>query len=61
MSELSGYSGEEVISILAAMGFIVKRTRGSHVVLRRGNAVCVVPFHGELAPGLFAAYYAKPI
>ena len=33
------------------MGFIVKRTCGSHTVLRRGHAVCVVPLHGELAPG----------
>jgi len=51
MPELSGFSGKEVISILIAVGFTVKRTRGSHTVLRRGNVVCVVPLHSELAPG----------
>ena len=33
------------------MGFDVKRTQGSHTVLRRGHAVCVVPLHNELACG----------
>jgi len=51
MPELSGFSGKEVITILLKMGFAAKRTRGSHTVLRRGNAVCVVPLHNELAPG----------
>ena len=51
MPELSGFSGKEVITILLKMGFAAKRTRGSHTVLRRGNAVCVVPLHDELAPG----------
>jgi len=51
MPELSGFSGKDVISILNSMGFVLKRTRGSHVVLRRKHAVCVVPLHNELAPG----------
>ena len=51
MPELRGLSGKEVITILARMGFIVKRTQGSHTVLRRDSAVCVVPLHDELAPG----------
>ena len=51
MPELSSFSGKEVILILGKMGFVVKRTRGSHTVLRRENAVCVVPLHDELAPG----------
>ena len=50
MPEL-GLSGKEIITILTRMGFIVKRTQGSHTVLRRGSAVCVVPLHDELAPG----------
>ena len=51
MPELRGLSGKEVITILTNIGFIVKRTQGSHVVLRRGSAVCVVPLHDELAQG----------
>ena len=51
MPELRGLSGKEIIIILTRMGFVVKRTQGSHTVLRRGNAVCVVPLHDELAPG----------
>ena len=53
MPELRDLSGKEVITILIRMGFIVKRTQGSHTVLRRGSAVCVVPLHDELAPGTF--------
>ena len=49
MPELRGLSGKDV---LVKMGFIVKRTQGSHTVLRRGSAVCVVPLHDELAPGI---------
>ena len=51
MPELSGFSGKDIVSILSSMGFVKKRTRGSHVVLRRNHAVCVVPLHDELAPG----------
>lgn len=51
MPELSGFSGMQVINILTAMGFIHRRTKGSHCVLRRNNSVCVVPLHKELAIG----------
>ena len=51
MPELRDLSGKEVIAILTREGFIVKRTQGSHTVLRRGNEVCVVPLHDELALG----------
>jgi predicted RNA binding protein YcfA (HicA-like mRNA interferase family) len=52
MSELHGFSGREVVNTLVKMGFTVQRTRGSHCVLRRGGAVCVVPLHTELAIGV---------
>jgi predicted RNA binding protein YcfA (HicA-like mRNA interferase family) len=51
MPELRGFSGKDVLRILCAMGFILCRTKGSHAVLRREDAVCVVPLHKELAVG----------
>ena len=33
------------------MGFIRVRQRGSHVMLRRGSAGCVVPDHREVKVG----------
>jgi predicted RNA binding protein YcfA (HicA-like mRNA interferase family) len=51
MSELGGFSGEKVVAVLQRMGFSHIRTKGSHAVLRRASDVCVVPLHGELAPG----------
>jgi predicted RNA binding protein YcfA (HicA-like mRNA interferase family) len=52
MPELRGFSGKSVIAILVKMGFVVQRTHGSHVVLRRREYVCVVPLHDELAVGV---------
>jgi predicted RNA binding protein YcfA (HicA-like mRNA interferase family) len=51
MPELRGFSGASVVKTLQKMGFAHIRTKGSHAVLRRGPNVCVVPLHGELAPG----------
>ena len=51
MPELSGWSGLEVIDVLKRMGFSWTRTKGSHAVLRKDSAVCVVPLHDELAVG----------
>lgn len=36
---------------LERLGFIVMRQRGSHLVLRRDEAVCVVPNHREIKQG----------
>jgi predicted RNA binding protein YcfA (HicA-like mRNA interferase family) len=44
-------SGDELIKILQDIGFEIRRQRGSHVVLRRENKVCVVPLHKELKSG----------
>jgi len=44
-------SGAEIIKALEAMGFGQVRQRGSHVVLRRGEAGCVVPLHREVKRG----------
>ena len=51
MPELRGFSGQAVVGILRRMGFDLRRSKGSHVVLCRGEAVCVVPMHDELAVG----------
>jgi predicted RNA binding protein YcfA (HicA-like mRNA interferase family) len=44
-------SGDELIKILQDIGFEIRRQRGSHVVLRHENKVCVVPLHKELKSG----------
>lgn len=51
MSELSGWSGREVIAILKKMGFVWVHTNGSHAVLHSGRLRCVAPLHGELRVG----------
>ena len=44
-------SGSEAVRALEKLGFTVARQKGSHVVLRRGAAGCVVPLHRELKIG----------
>jgi predicted RNA binding protein YcfA (HicA-like mRNA interferase family) len=41
-------SGAETVRVLERLGFTVVRQKGSHVMLRRGAAGCVVPLHREL-------------
>lgn len=48
-------SGAEAIRALQKLGFVVARQKGSHVVLRRGSAGCVVPNHRELKIGTLAS------
>ena len=51
MPELPVCSGTEVIRALERLGFRVVRQRGSHAMLRKGMAGCVVPLHRELKRG----------
>jgi predicted RNA binding protein YcfA (HicA-like mRNA interferase family) len=51
LPELPVCSGAEVIRALERLGFRVVRQRGSHVMLRKGVASCVVPLHRELKRG----------
>jgi predicted RNA binding protein YcfA (HicA-like mRNA interferase family) len=46
-------SGQELITVLLRVGFVVNRQRGSHIVLRRGDpyARVVVPDHKQVRPG----------
>ncbi len=54
MSNLPRVSGAEVVRVLERLGFVVARQRGSHIVMRRGSAGCVVPNHRELKVGTLA-------
>ncbi|MDI1287054.1 MAG: type II toxin-antitoxin system HicA family toxin [Reyranella sp.] len=54
MPNLPRVSGRDAIRTLEKLGFVVKRQRGSHVVLRRGSVGCVVPDHKELKTGTLA-------
>ena len=51
MPSLPHLSGAEIIRALERMGFARVRQRGSHVMLRRGSAGCVVPDHREVKIG----------
>jgi len=51
MPSLPRVSGAEVVRALERLGFRVTRQRGSHIVMRRGAAGCVVPNHRELKTG----------
>jgi predicted RNA binding protein YcfA (HicA-like mRNA interferase family) len=54
MPRLPVVSGQEAIRALEQLGFAILRQRGSHVVLRRDEAGCVVPLHRELKTGTLA-------
>jgi len=47
MPSLPRVSGREVIRALEKLGFVVRRQRGSHVILRRGATGCVLAALGS--------------
>jgi predicted RNA binding protein YcfA (HicA-like mRNA interferase family) len=51
MPKLPIVSGAEAVRALEHVWFFVVRQRGSHMVLRRGSAGCVVPNHREMKIG----------
>ncbi len=51
MPKLPCVSGARVVKALERLGFVRRRQRGSHVVLRRGGSVCVVPLPREVDQG----------
>ena len=55
MPKLPHVSGAETVKALTRLGFAQARQKGSHVVLRRGSAGCVVPLHSELKIGTLAS------
>ncbi len=54
MPRLPIVSGAEIVRALERLGFVVARQRGSHIVMRRGIAGCVVPNHREVKTGTLA-------
>lgn len=54
MPRLPVLSGAEIVKALERLGFEQVRQRGSHVVLKRGGAGCVVPLHKEVKVGTLA-------
>jgi predicted RNA binding protein YcfA (HicA-like mRNA interferase family) len=57
MSKLPAISGKECVNALLKAGFVIKRQKGSHIVLRRTTpfAQVVVPEHEELDRGTLRA------
>ena len=51
MPKLPPVSGRDVVRGLLRLGFAQTGQRGSHVKLRRGSTVCIVPLHHELKRG----------
>jgi len=48
-------SGSEIVKALERLGFVQGRQRGSHVVMKRGGAGCVVPLHREIKRGTLSS------
>ena len=51
MPKLPVVSGKECRKALGKLGFEEVRQRGSHVVMKRDDAGCVVPMHAEIKTG----------
>ena len=54
MPKLPVLSGQKLVRLLEQVGFKQVRQRGSHVIVRRANAGCVVPLHKEVKTGTLA-------
>ncbi len=47
---------KDLLELLKKNGWTVKRIRGSHHILQKGDSIEVVPVHGrDVPPGLLAA------
>ncbi|MDA0747714.1 MAG: type II toxin-antitoxin system HicA family toxin [bacterium] len=57
MSKLPVISGQACVQALLRAGFVLKRQKGSHIILRRDDpfAQVVVPDHRELDRGTLRA------
>jgi predicted RNA binding protein YcfA (HicA-like mRNA interferase family) len=47
MSKLPVLKPLEVIKALQRLGFVIIRSKGSHVQLKKGNLLVTVPVHGK--------------
>lgn len=55
MSKLPRISGRECVKALQRAGFIVRREKGSHIILQLDELMTVVPDHKELDRGTLRA------
>jgi predicted RNA binding protein YcfA (HicA-like mRNA interferase family) len=53
LPELPVCSGQQAVAVFVRAGWVVRRQRGSHVILTRAGSIVSlsVPDHRELAPG----------
>jgi predicted RNA binding protein YcfA (HicA-like mRNA interferase family) len=51
MPKLPCVSGAKAVKALQKLGFVFRRQKGSHAILRRGPHGCVVPMHREINQG----------
>lgn len=54
MPKLPPIAGRDLVRVLQRLGFEQAGQRGSHVKLRRADAVCVVPLHDPIKKGTLA-------
>ena len=59
MPKLPCVSGQKVARALERLGFKRRRQKGSHLVMRRGSVVCVVPMHREVDQGTLRGVLRK--
>ena len=52
MTKLPSVSGRECVRALQRAGFTVVKQKGSHIKMRRGGVVIIVPDHRELGRGI---------
>lgn len=51
MPKLPSISGQELVKLLMRDGFILMSQKGSHIKLRKGKTVVIVPNHREIRKG----------
>ena len=51
MPKLSPISGEELAKLLIKDGFVFISQKGSHIKLRKGKIIVIVPNHKEIRKG----------
>ncbi len=51
MPKLPCVSGAKAAKTLERLGFARQRQKGSHLIMRRGSDVCVVPMHRGVDQG----------
>ncbi|MFN5881055.1 MAG: type II toxin-antitoxin system HicA family toxin [Burkholderiales bacterium] len=54
MPPLSDLSGSEIARALGRLGFAKVRQSGSHLLMRNGSRLCVVPMHKSIKRGTLA-------